>query len=149
MAQSVTSTSTTMTTGGVNKIVAMVGGAILALVGILGFFNDPILGYFETNLLHNVIHLGSGLVLLGAAFMSGGRAARMTLLVLGVVYALVAVLGFVAPDLTGDLLGDDPATTITLMPDNVLHLLLAIVFIAVPLVVKENVRAPGTMSPRV
>jgi hypothetical protein len=129
--------------GGVNKMVAMVAGAVLVLIGILGFVpgQEAILGLFEVNLLHNLVHLLSGAVLLGAAFMNNGANARITLLVLGVVYAIVTVLGFVAPGLTHSLLGSEVAT-VGLLYDNILHLLLAIVFIAVPLVTKEESRRP-------
>lgn len=137
---------TDMMAGGVNKMVAMIGGAILVLVGLLGFVNDPILGIFEVNPIHNVVHLLSGAVLLGAAFMNNGTNARITLLVVGVVYAIVAILGFVAPGVLGSIIADDPA--MSLMADNVLHLLLAVVFIAVPLLVKEETVRPMTTSPR-
>ena len=140
--QVLTLADTDMMAGGVNKMVAMIAGAVLVLVGLLGFVNDPILGIFEVNMIHNVVHLLSGAVLLGAAFMNNGANARITLLVLGVVYAIVAILGFVAPSVTNSLLADD--TTASMMADNVLHVLLAIVFIAVPLLVKEN--APRTVG---
>lgn len=137
----------TMMSGGVNKMVAMIAGIILVLVGLLGFVMPaPLLGYFDVNLMHNLVHLLSGAVLLGAAFMNGGVNARMTLLVLGAVYALVAVLGFVAVDLTESLVADGSSST-SLMPDNVLHLLLAIAFIAVPLVVKEEGTRPAGSRP--
>jgi uncharacterized membrane protein HdeD (DUF308 family) len=137
----------TMTTGGVNKMVAMIGGAVLALVGILGFvLTNPLLGMFDVNMVHNIVHLLSGVVLLGAAFMNNGANARITLLVLGVVYAIVAILGFVAPGVTESLVGDNSTTT-SMMADNILHLLLAVVFIAVPLLVKEETVRPMTGRP--
>lgn len=130
-----------MMAGGVNKMVAMIAGAVLALVGLLGFvMESPLLGLFHVNLLHNLVHLLSGVVLLGAAFMNNGANARITLLVLGVVYAIVTILGFVAPGLTGSLIGGETASE--LLYDNVLHLILAVVFIGVPLLVKE-----GSMRP--
>lgn len=139
-----------MMAGGVNKMVAMIGGAVLVLVGLLGFVNDPVLGIFEVNLLHNLVHLLSGAVLLAVAFMNNGANARITLLVLGVVYAIVAILGFVARGTLEPLLTDSgQVTDANWMADNVLHILLAVVFIAVPLVVKEDVRRPMTGSPRV
>lgn len=142
-------TSTTaMTTGGVNKMVAMIAGAVLALVGILGFFNDPVLGMFEVNAVHNVVHLLSGGVLLAAAFIDGGRNSRMSLLVLGVVYALVAILGFVAPALTESILLGTTTNPALNMADNVLHVVLAVVFIGVPLLVKERAIRPITGRPQ-
>ena len=138
----------TMMTGGVNKMVAMIAGAVLVLVGLLGFVMPaPLLGMFDVNMVHNVVHLLTGAVLLGGAFMNNGANARMTLLVLGVVYALVAVLGFVSPSMMESLVGDNVAST-SMMPDNILHLLLAVVFIAVPLIVKEEVGKPMIGKPQ-
>lgn len=69
-------------------------GAVLAIVGVLGFLMEsPLLGYFEVDTTHNVVHLASGLIGLWCA-MSGPSASKMFLVVFGVVYALVAVLGF-------------------------------------------------------
>lgn len=132
-----------MMAGGVNKMVATIAGAVLALVGLLGFVNDPILGVFEVNAIHNVVHLLSGIVLLGAAFMDNGANARITLLVFGVVYAIVAVAGFAASGLVAPLLGDADA----LVYDNILHVLLAVVFLAVPLLVKETATRPMMGKP--
>lgn len=129
-------------------MVAMIAGAVLALVGLLGFVNDPVLGIFEVSLVHNLVHLLSGAALLAAAFIDNGRNARMTLLVLGIVYALVTVLGFVASGLTDSLLLGTTANPAINMADNVLHLLLAIAFIAVPLIVKEDVRRTTTTGTR-
>lgn len=139
--------NTDMMAGGVNKMVAMIGGAVLVLVGLLGFVMTPILGFFEANIVHNLVHLLSGGVLLWAAFANHGANARMTLLVVGVVYAIVAILGFVAPGMTESLVGQADSE-VGLMPDNILHLLLAVVFIAVPLLVKEEATRPVTGTPR-
>jgi len=138
-------------TGGVNKMVAMIAGAILVLIGLLGFVLAPegeLLGLFDVNLLHNLVHLLSGAVLLGAAFMNNGANARITVLVVGVVYALVAIVGFAAPGYIEGLVGDT-TNTVGFMADNVLHLVLAVVFIGVPLLVKEETRRPMMGSPRV
>jgi hypothetical protein len=66
-------------------------GVVLLLLGIAGFFMKGIMGmqFFPA---HNIIHLASGVVLLiGAA---AGAKARYFALLFGVVYTLVAVLGF-------------------------------------------------------
>lgn len=126
-------------------MVAMIGGAVLVLVGIWGFFQDPILALFEVNLLHNLVHLLSGAVLLGAAFVNNGANARITVLTIGVVYAVVALAGFALPDLVAPILGSSVSA---LLMDNLLHTLLAIVFIAVPLVVREEARRPMMGHPR-
>ncbi|HUR69611.1 MAG TPA: DUF4383 domain-containing protein [Candidatus Thermoplasmatota archaeon] len=138
----------TVTTGGVNKMVAMIAGIVLVLVGILGFVMDPVLGVFEVNVVHNVVHLLSGAVLLFAALTNNGANARMALLIVGGVYALVTVLGFVAPALTESVLMGSATNAATNMADNILHLLLAIVFIAVPLLVKEETVRPISGRPQ-
>lgn len=127
-----------------NKLVAMIVGAVLVLVGLLGFAMDPILGIFPTSLVHNLVHLLSGGVLLAAAFIDNGRNSRLANMVLGVVYALVAILGFAAIDLTNTILGGTTANPAIDMADNVLHLALAVVFLGVAFALKET--TPGTMT---
>lgn len=130
----------------VNKLVATVFGAVFLLVGILGFLMDPILGLFPTSLLHNLVHLLSGAALLAAAFLDNGRNARMGLLALGVVYALVTVLGFFAPSLVNTLLGGDARDLALDQADNYLHLLLAVALLAVPLIFKGDAPTSRTTA---
>lgn len=103
------------------KKAVMILGVVFILVGILGFVNNPVLGLFNVNLLHNLIHLASGLVLVFAA-SRGEDASRMAARVLGVVYALVTILGFVAMDLMVKLVSMNSA-------DNYLHILLTVVLL--------------------
>ena len=98
-------------------------GVVFLLVGLLGFFNNPILGFFAVNNLHNGVHLVSGILALVFA-MQSESSARMFAKVFGVIYLLVGVLGFLAPDLMKNLL------SINTM-DNFLHLLLGVVFILI------------------
>lgn len=93
----------------------------MILVGLLGLFNNPILGIFKVNMLHNWVHIISGIVALIFAFQSDS-AARGFAWVFGIVYALVAIYGFVAPASAQKLLAVN-------MADNILHVLLAIIFI--------------------
>jgi len=74
----------------IQKTFAMVIGAIFLLIGIIGFFNDPILGIFHVNLLHNIVHLVTGVLFLGAAF---GGFARVMNKWFGLVYLLVGIIG--------------------------------------------------------
>lgn len=69
-------------------------GVVLLVVGLLGFFMEsPLLGFFEVDMLHNIIHLASGAI---ALVVGGNQAmARMFLIIFGLVYAAVAVIGFV------------------------------------------------------
>lgn len=108
----------------VQKTVAQIVGVVLTLVGLLGFFMGPNLFGFTVNGLHNVVHLVTGLIGLWAGFSKGGEYAQGYNKWLGVVYLLVAVLGFVAPALMVSLLNGNSA-------DNFLHLVLGLVLAGV------------------
>ncbi|HEX5006851.1 MAG TPA: DUF4383 domain-containing protein [Hyphomonadaceae bacterium] len=74
---------------------ALVLGVIFILVGIAGFVPNPLVGpngIFVTNPMHDYIHIGSGAVLVLAGLSSF---AKPGLLLVGVIYAAVAALGFV------------------------------------------------------
>ena len=88
-------------------------GVVLVVVGLLGFvMSSPLLGIFEIDPLHNVIHLASGAI----ALVLGGNqgTARMYLIVFGLVYGVVAIAGFVQGDTVLGLIGVN-------MADNLLH----------------------------
>jgi hypothetical protein len=74
------------------KMAATVLGIVLVVVGLLGFVNNPVLGIFLVNPLHNIIHIVTGLVLLAGAYSSLGSS--LALKIIGIVYAIVAVIGF-------------------------------------------------------
>jgi hypothetical protein len=56
--------------------------------------NEMLLGIFHVNLAHNIVHLASGIVFLLCG-MAGAGASSTFFKIFGVVYALVAVLGFI------------------------------------------------------
>lgn len=125
---------------GLNYWVAMVLGWVLLAVGLIGFVWDPVLGLFEVGPLHNVIHLVSGLALLGGAYAASGLYARHVNLTLGVVYAIVALWGFFALDSL-------QAIIQTNMADNWLHMVLAVVLVGVGFAQRSETTRPGTMTP--
>lgn len=89
------------------KSAAVLFGVVFLLVGILGFVpavtkDQMLLGIFHVNAAHNVVHLLSGAIALFAGMTSAG-AARVYFRIFGVVYGLVAVMGFMMGD--GMLLG--------------------------------------------
>jgi hypothetical protein len=125
------------------KRVAMVFGIVFLLVGILGLVTpggmsmaaDPapamILGLFPVNLLHNIVHLLFGVWGVVAARSFSG--AKMYAQVGGVIYVVLAVLGFVLP------------TTFGLIPiggnDIWLHAVLGVVLAFVGFTAKEEMAA--------
>ena len=76
---------------GAQKTWAWIIGVILLLVGILGFFMGSDVFGFGVNTLHNIVHLLTGLVFIFAAWKGGTKKVNTWL---GVVYLLVAILGF-------------------------------------------------------
>lgn len=98
------------------KTLATLFGVVFLLIGVLGFVpsitkDEMLLGIFHVNMAHNVVHLLSGAVALWAGMTSMG-ASRIYFRGFGVVYALVAVLGFMNPE--GPVLGmvsNNPADT--------------------------------------
>ncbi len=77
------------------KMGALVLGVVFVLVGIAGFIPNPLVGpsgIFVTNPMHDYVHMGSGVVLVLAGL---SQFAKPGLLLIGVIYGVVAVLGFV------------------------------------------------------
>jgi hypothetical protein len=82
--------------------------------------HDAVLGILDVNGWHNVVHVATGLLGLGA-FAAGAAASRTYALVIGVVYIIVAIWGFAIG--SGDsILGIIPINT----EDSVLHLVLGV-----------------------
>jgi len=117
------------------KTYANILGAVLTLVGLLGFVSPlapttsaaphgALLGIFAIDPLHNVIHLASGIVGLAAANAAGGAYARLYAGVFGAVYALVTIVGFIQGNTVLGLISVNLA-------DNILHAAIAIVSLAV------------------
>lgn len=80
------------------KTIAIIFGIIMLIVGVLGFLpqatsNGLLLGVFHVNAAHNWIHIATGIasILCG---MNSEYAARLFFQIFGVVYGLVAIIGF-------------------------------------------------------
>jgi len=92
--------------------VALIFGVVFILVAVLGFLTEggtsmaadmetapELLGLFPVNLLHNVVHLLFGIW--GVLASRTWPAARTYCRVGGIIYLVLTVLGFVAPDTFG------------------------------------------------
>lgn len=104
------------------KKIAWIFGIVLVLVGILGFVpgvanNGLLLGIFQVDTMHNIIHLATGILAIAAA-MGSGAYASLYFKVFGVVYALVALVGFVQGSTVLGLISIN-------MADNLLHTAIA------------------------
>jgi hypothetical protein len=80
---------------GANQTWAKVIGIVLLLVGIWGFFTTSILGMFEVNTLHSVVHLLTGAIFAWAGFAANAPV-KKTNQWLGIIYVLLGVVGFFA-----------------------------------------------------
>jgi Domain of unknown function (DUF4383) len=81
------------------KSAAILFGIVFLVIGILGFVpaatpaNGMLLGIFHVNAAHNIVHLASGVVFLLCG-MAGTGPSRTFFQIFGIIYALVALLGF-------------------------------------------------------
>jgi hypothetical protein len=127
----------------------LVFGATLVLAGLAGFLADAtfdtgsdingnkLIGIFEVNGIHNLIHLASGALLLAA---SPKRASAKTIAIgFGVVYLLVTIIGFIQGDTVLGLIPINPA-------DNVLHLAISALGIAAGLMSSGDDRERGVTA---
>lgn len=105
--------------------VALAVGAVFVLLGVLAPIATGSRGVFlglGRNYLHDFVHLGSGLAGLAAGYYAGGKYADEYNIAMGVTYALVTLLGFVAFGFMNDLVAINTA-------DNYFHLALTLVLL--------------------
>ncbi|MET0736605.1 MAG: DUF4383 domain-containing protein [Microbacterium sp.] len=130
-----------------NRLVATIFGAVYLLIGALGFAvtagvgfvateGGLLLGIFEVNPLHNVVHLLVGAALLIAG-LSSVVAAKTINTIIGAVYLLLGIVGFF---LVGTALNILALNTF----DHFLHLASAIVLLGVGLAADRTARASAS-----
>jgi hypothetical protein len=132
------------------QLYALSFGAVLLIVGILGFIADASFGagsdvqgsdfiIFEVNGWHNLVHILSGA--LGLAVFRRPDAARAYALGFGAVYLVVTIWGFITGDQVLWLIPVDTA-------DNILHLLIAAAGLAAGLSSRAERRPSRAAAPR-
>lgn len=119
------------------RLYALTVGSVLTIAGIIGFFydasfdvgdsirSDDVFGLLAVNAWHNIIHILTGVL----GLLAAGYAARTYALGLGLVYVLVAFLGFIdfgSGDLNDTILQFIPVNT----EDNFLHLAIGVLGLA-------------------
>ncbi|MDB5190288.1 MAG: TonB-dependent siderophore receptor [Parcubacteria group bacterium] len=127
------------------KKLAVLFGIVFVLVGILGFIPNPLVGsagLFQTDVLHNIVHLLIGVVLLIVA-MSAPEKSSLWLKVFGVIYLLLAVLGFILIPSGGMLLGLVLMNT----ADHWLHVVLGVVLLIAGVVSSKPAMAVSSGMP--
>jgi hypothetical protein len=125
------------------KTLATVFGIIFVLVGLLGFVPNPLVGMggiFETDMLHNLVHLLFGIILLVVAMKAVDKA-TLWLKILGVIYLILAILGFLMVPDGGALLGLVHANG----ADHWLHIVLGVVLVLAGFMAKKEGASGGAM----
>jgi hypothetical protein len=104
-------------------------GIVLVAVGLLGFISNPIVGdgnaIFLTGTVHNIVHLATGALAFGIAFVLPAGQPVNGVIGFGVLYAVIFVALIVSPNLFGLL--SYPVN----LADQLLHIGLAVVSFAV------------------
>lgn len=119
------------------KTFAIIFGIVFVLVGVLGFVDTGLVGtsrLFMTNTLHDLVHLLIGIVLLVVAFTAPHVSSKW-LTIFGVIYLLLAVLGFLLISSGGELLGLVAMNT----ADHWLHIVLGVVLLGVGIATGKRV----------
>lgn len=83
--------------GGVYLLVGLVGFLVTGEVGFLAPEGAHLLGIFEVNPVHNIVHLLIGVALVGGA-AGGVTTARMVNTTVGAAYLIVGVFGLAVPE---------------------------------------------------
>ncbi len=110
------------------RLYAKVAGVTIVVIGIGGVLlgEKSLFGVLNIDIAEDVVHLATGALMAGIGFRGSDSAVRSVVGGLGVVYLLVAVLGFLVPDLFG-LLPHEYKTVL----DNLIHLSLGLLGVAV------------------
>ena len=111
------------------KTLAIIIGVIFIAVGLLGFIDNPVIGtsenaIFHADTVHNMVHIISGVLFVLVAMAAPGSAATF-MLVFGIIYLALGVLGFAT-------IGEEGMTKLlgflhVNAADNYLHIALGIV----------------------
>jgi purine-cytosine permease-like protein len=133
-----------------NRLLGIFLGVLYLLDGVYGFFltsdtpfastsGPKIFDLFETNPLHNLLHLVVGLALLTPALV-GPRAAKTMNTTMGAIYLLVGVVGLLLSS------GNNPLNVLAINgADNIQNFVTAVLLLCVGLGADPVVRSPKTV----
>lgn len=80
------------------RFIAILFGIALIFAGVAGFMpalttNGALFGIFEVDMLHNIVHIATGVLAIMAA--TSLRTTKLFFLIFGIIYTVIAILGFV------------------------------------------------------
>src|SRR5258706_1410541 len=118
------------------------GGALLVVVGLLGFVAPGFMG-MHLSALHNVVYLLSGAAAIYFGLKAAPVAARAFCLVFGTLYGLLGLAGFVVGgiDYTFTII---PGALVLGTMDHLVHLILGTIFLVVRWVERAAPATPAT-----
>lgn len=127
------------------KKLAKILGAIFLVVGLLGFFSNPIvgnMGFFHADIVHSILHIVLGLILV----LCGTEAkAMLWLKIEGFAYLVLALIGFLAVS------GGAVVKLLGIIEingaDNWLHIVLAIVLLLAGFAGGKKMTQAAPMNP--
>jgi cytochrome bd-type quinol oxidase subunit 2 len=123
-----------------NRIFAVVTGAIFLVIGVLGFFvsstitEGRLLNLFDVDLMHNLIYLLTGITGIITAIRTRSLT-RFYIRIFGFIYLILGIAGLIYPTLyfSGRLLGIMHVS----VADHVLHLVAGVVAVILGFFVEE------------
>jgi hypothetical protein len=122
------------------KTACKILGFVLIAVGIVGFFKHDLAGFHLTTI-HNIVHLVTGGAALYFGYTTTVAAARMFCLIMGAIYLILGIVGFIAPTLITGIIQSHGAD-VNMLPDNIVHLLFGAAFLIVGWLVVPQPSAP-------
>jgi len=114
-----------------SKKLCLLWGVVFIAVGLLGFVNNPIIGIsenaiFHADTVHNIVHIVSGVLFLLVA-LAAPASSRRFLILFGIVYFIIGIVGFVNMGSTG--MGEVLGFLHVNGADNYLHVGLGIIIL--------------------
>jgi hypothetical protein len=98
-------------------------GVVFVLLGVVGFFQDPILGFLDVDTMLNLVYLVTGILAI-VFTMQGDQQGRKFFMIFGIIFALITILGFITGE-GNEILG---LLTVT-SANNYFHLVVTVVFL--------------------
>ena len=76
------------------KKMSMIFGGVLVILGLLGFFQDPVLWIFQTDTVHNLIHIILGLALMTTSQKVNTEPVENMIKVISAILLIFSAIGF-------------------------------------------------------
>lgn len=121
------------------KMILYIIGIIIALAGILGFFNNPVVGILDTNAVQNVVYIILGLMVI----ISTKKGHAMMTKIIGIIFAILGILGLVGFVTSGGtILGVAESTNAV----NWFHLIVGVVLLIIGFMSKKSSGSSAPMG---